>query len=480
VTQILGPTNASLFAFTKAQFNSFHLRGVSLITNSACSTCTAVSLIEGDSFTVAGYSAQNDFTDVVITGSDPSDNIPSGNNYWETGINIFGVSNINFNNVYIQGIQNSSGPTPGTSRGIVVAGDATHVPVVLNLVGVSINLYNRAFEYGPWTQGVTITASNLIGNKYGVYVSSLVNQLAGQLSIANSSANNCSNVFVANQVPGLVAITGIQITNNILISAGQPWPCPATTSILLGESSTYSFVSNNDFGGASSYTGVNFAGPSYTAGKVVHNMFNGFGVAIDTTPNPAATTTGGLIDGNTITNSGIGIQIGVGTDDFVVSNNILQGNTTNLQNNIVAEYTNYIDIPQDCSGLAGVGITFGGANTGITYSSQTCQYAVIGRQGFLDIDYTLSSKGSATGQAGFQMPAVANAVLPGGSGIISFAGSVVGLFGPLTGVVNQTSSVMNFFQWQPPGGTVGVTDANFQNTTRIKARVELRVPSVYP
>jgi hypothetical protein len=210
---------------------------------------------------------------------------------------------------------------------------------------------------------------------------------------------------------------------------------------------------------------------------VTNNKFNGFGVAVDTTSSPVTATTGAIIDGNTITAGGIGIQLGAFTEDAVVSNNLFHGNTTDLQNNVGNTFQNFVDIPQDCS--AASGFRFGGASTGITYSLATCQVATVNRQTFVDIDYTFSSVGSASGAATFQLPSVANSSLPGGSMSFGFVGGMTGLSGPLSGVVNQTSSTVTFGQWTS-GGTASLTNTNFTAATRIQGRVSVRAPSVYP
>jgi hypothetical protein len=106
-------------------------------------------------------------------------------------------------------------------------------------------------------------------------------------------------------------------------------------------------------------------------------------------------------------------------------------------------------------------LTFGGAATGLTYSSRSGTYTKIGRAVFFDLTIALSAKGSSTGTALVES-------LPftcGSSSVIAGRGSA--LVSLTAGIVGLTNSAATTLTVRRPTttGDAACTEANFDNAT---------------
>lgn len=113
-------------------------------------------------------------------------------------------------------------------------------------------------------------------------------------------------------------------------------------------------------------------------------------------------------------------------------------------------------------------LSFGGATTGITYSSATGLYWVTGSQVAWTFNFTLTSKGTATGNAEVTIPplfAFGKTIRPYmGGGFMDTYWSLSGL----TGGPALRALTSKFRLTQEDAANVGdVTDANFTNTSQI-------------
>jgi hypothetical protein len=110
-------------------------------------------------------------------------------------------------------------------------------------------------------------------------------------------------------------------------------------------------------------------------------------------------------------------------------------------------------------------LEFGGATTGITYSSQGGRYARFGKRVFFHIRLVLSSKGSASGNATVSGLPFAAA---GGLGVqlVHFmpTASFTGLTGATAATIANTTSVIDLRQLGSTGLS-GLTEANFTDTS---------------
>lgn len=113
-------------------------------------------------------------------------------------------------------------------------------------------------------------------------------------------------------------------------------------------------------------------------------------------------------------------------------------------------------------------LNFGGATTGITYTTQTGFYTKIGNLVHIDVRMVLSNKGSAVGAATVtNMPFSA-------TGVPALASDATAAFTGLTGAVGCIISATTLFPTQSSAtGRAQLTDTVFTNTT------ELRVSGTY-
>ncbi len=110
-------------------------------------------------------------------------------------------------------------------------------------------------------------------------------------------------------------------------------------------------------------------------------------------------------------------------------------------------------------------LTFGGGNTGITYTAQTGKYVRIGPIVFIAMILQLSNKGSSTGVARITgLP-----VTSGGTGsLIAIPASGIGVL-TFTGIpffsVDASATTMQILLTASGGGVTSISDTNFANNT---------------
>ncbi|MBZ9922268.1 hypothetical protein LB579_31830 [Mesorhizobium sp. BR1-1-7] len=112
-------------------------------------------------------------------------------------------------------------------------------------------------------------------------------------------------------------------------------------------------------------------------------------------------------------------------------------------------------------------ITFGGSSTGISYGTRAGRYVKIGQMVWAFFDFTLTSKGSATGGVNvtsFPFTSLNDGML--GVVSIAFYSGMTGLTGGLRGYLNINLATANLVQ-DGAATTANITDANFTNTSRI-------------
>jgi hypothetical protein len=110
-------------------------------------------------------------------------------------------------------------------------------------------------------------------------------------------------------------------------------------------------------------------------------------------------------------------------------------------------------------------ITFGGASTGITYTTQEGRYTRIGDLVFVTGYIVLSSKGSATGAMRISAPLTAAAMTQPGGGSLPYAANFTGLTSSVT--LGMNSGALTFIPRDyGSAGTAELDDTNCNNTTQ--------------
>jgi hypothetical protein len=219
-----------------------------------------------------------------------------GTDYWNFGIKVAGVSNVNFlSDVFYGGAAGAGG------TGIILEGVASTSP----FYGIVYNIDQCAFfdtgvgiNYGTYIQGVTVNQSNFTNGQVGIF-SPTGTIGAAQLTVTNSQFNTTQdNILIQSTT------TGVQLIGNLF------------------------YVANN-FGavvfGNAAVGGFDFV--------ITGNLFEGFatvgnyGVLVTSTAMP-----NGIVSGNIFHSLATGIQLGAGTSDWNVQGNMFSLTTTSISN----------------------------------------------------------------------------------------------------------------------------------------------------
>jgi hypothetical protein len=214
-TILFWPTANAGFSFTYNYMgNSIHIRDMSLTVGVAGGQ-NAIHLVQNyQTPGSTGYNAFSDFTGITIRGDDAFTNDASVNaqDYWNVGLDISGVSNINVQSAMFEGPYAGGYAEKGV--GIEIAGAATSsgnviYSGVLNVVASSFNTIGIGIVYGSNAQGLSISNANFTGGQYGILT--VPNEPGlDQLAIANSQFNvSVAGIFSQTAIPGLSVATSL-------------------------------------------------------------------------------------------------------------------------------------------------------------------------------------------------------------------------------------------------------------------------------
>jgi len=120
------------------------------------------------------------------------------------------------------------------------------------------------------------------------------------------------------------------------------------------------------------------------------------------------------------------------------------------------------------NGVSTPQLLFGGTNTGMTYTSQYCQYVKRGTLVTYFVEIILSASGSSTGNCTIQtnIPWVESSIVTAPSSVMLnlYNTSTVGDF--IAYIIPGTSNVA--VQWQGTGALNYLTNTDFLSTTRVR------------
>jgi hypothetical protein len=302
VTELNWPNGGGLSFEFVGQDNSVHVRDLALTTGTAGA---GRALVLQQSAKLGGNpadSALSDVSRVSIRGVDGY----AVSDYWETGVAIVGVSNVNMSGLVVTGSGGEAYASHG--QGVVLEGSADDPLVVFNIAGATFNYLLKGLVYGNEVEGVTISQSNFTGDSYGIFVPDGLNGL-DQLAVT-SSQFNC-------------ALAGVYVgsyTSNTLFSSNLFIVPNTGTGILLERAYLYSAVGNAFNIGSPSMTsshpiGIDI-GPTAGGGTITGNLFDNMAAAIVLEKG----ATGGNVQSNEYSNDpvkvrnlGSGNQVGGGS-----------------------------------------------------------------------------------------------------------------------------------------------------------------------
>jgi hypothetical protein len=266
VTDLYWPNGGGLTFEFVGQDNSVHVRDLSLTTGTAGA---GRALVLQQSAKLGGNpadSALSDVSTVSIRGADGY----AVTDYWETGVAIVGVSNVNMTGLVVTGPGGEAYASHG--QGVVLESIADEPLVVFNIAGASFNYLLKGLTYGNEVEGVTISQSNFTGDDYGIFVPGGLHGL-DQLAVT-SSQFNC-------------ALAGVYVgsyTSDTLFSSNLFIVPNTGTGILLERAYLYSAVGNAFNSGSASMTsshpvGIEI-GPTSGGGTITGNLFDNMAAAV--------------------------------------------------------------------------------------------------------------------------------------------------------------------------------------------------------
>jgi len=110
-------------------------------------------------------------------------------------------------------------------------------------------------------------------------------------------------------------------------------------------------------------------------------------------------------------------------------------------------------------------LSFAGAAAGLTYAGRSGVYVKIGQFVWVQLQVTLSAKGTSTGAAQIDTLPIPPLIGPWGAFHAAWTANAAGLTGPVQGYVFSNGAPTVYLTMNGPAGLAGVTDANFSNTT---------------
>jgi hypothetical protein len=282
-------------------FNSVHIRDMS-ITTGTTNTGSAISLIQtAASIPNPAESALSDITNVVMRGADGYD----VSDYWAGGIDVSGVSNINFVNV--QGI----GSPAQAGFGMRIQGTASLPPVQFNITGSMFNSLQYGAIFGAYTQGITVNQSNFTANgTAGIHVPAGIVG-TDQLTIINSQFASGIGINILSQYQNLMIANNLFIIQNIAGTYGI-YNNAAVLFAYIGNT----FQNANAPSLGNNPVGIYVNNTSGVAGVITGNVFRYMSPAIrlDTSASAVNVQSNAYFNNNTnISNSGTGNTLGGGS-----------------------------------------------------------------------------------------------------------------------------------------------------------------------
>jgi hypothetical protein len=253
------------------------------ITTNAANTYTGVT-VNNNPTSPDAFSGQSDFTRVSLRGSTPY------TYNWGCGINVVGMSNINFDGVNVYG--NAAG-TAGI--GVAVAGNTSSgfpYGIVYNFDKCGLYNLGIGINYGTYVQGVTVSQTNIVNGTTGIYLAS------GLIDATQMSCTLCNFNTQANQI------------------------------FLNADCATVNITANSFYVPASSYGLYTVAGNGYT---IVGNSFYGAPPGVGTGVYVAGTSTG-VVTGNVFAYVNTGVNLVGSATGWNVQANRYPSTTTTVAN----------------------------------------------------------------------------------------------------------------------------------------------------
>jgi hypothetical protein len=304
-TQLIWPSGGGYKINYVGPFNSTHVRDLSFLTGTTGTGTQRGLWLNQTAAAIANpaLTALSDVTNCVFRGSDGY----GQTFYWQSGLYVASVSNINVTNCVCSGAN-----APALGIGMSFVGIPAVIGVSYNISGCTFLTLAAGLEYLSNVQGVTVAQSNFTGSLTGILVP--------------SPATNCNQLSVtASQFacPGQGILTQAYIPNvNISGNTFFVGLTANNTGVELGNAGLFAI------------TGNTFSAPNAL------NLTTNRGVSIDSTN----ASLPGTITDNDFQSMSIGVNLGATATTITVEGNALISCILPLNNqpNINPTVTNYI------------------------------------------------------------------------------------------------------------------------------------------
>jgi len=347
-TILTWPSAAGGLAFTLNGIgSSIHIRDMTLTTGT---TSGGNAILIQSSFANANpaVTAISDIYRVVIRGDDQ---YAAFADWWTVGVNVANVSNIQFENMTIQG------PATPNGTGINLLGlpGSSTFGVEYNVAKSNFNNLTTGIVYGSFIQGVTIDQTSFTSNNgtsNGISVPAAQTGLLSELTITNSQFNVPTNALVFS-----TALGNVLISDSLCIARAN------SNCFSLGNSPTFNLTGNEL--ASSSTTGTN--------GIIVGGSGGN-----------------GIILGNVIAGFATGVTLQANASNVIVSENVYSGNTANISNASNAANNTGFDLPW-------LAYTSAPSCGNATITNNSSRFRTVGKTTFIELDLTITALGTCTG-----------------------------------------------------------------------------------
>jgi hypothetical protein len=277
-------------------FNSVHMRDLTFTTGAIVSGSGLWLNQTASSIPNPALNALSTVRDCVFRGSDGYVIADT----WDTGLHIFGVSNVNVTSCAFLG----NAALGGAGRGIFIEGVAGLPPVAFNVVSCNFAWNDVGIDYGNFVQGLSVVSSNFTGGNFGISNQPGLTEL-DQLTVTASQFNQ---ILVNIHEQTNIANTMI-MGNEFIIQSNA-------IGINLPAAGFYSVVGNTIGGNGFTNTNGISIDNSSSPGIITGNAFLGLTTAV----NLQAASSGANVQSNsyascsnTVVNSGTGNTVGGGS-----------------------------------------------------------------------------------------------------------------------------------------------------------------------
>jgi len=305
-TRLVWPAGQGMQINYRGAFNSAHIRDLSFLVGIAgTGTQRGLTLIQTRANVPdPGVTALSDVTNCIFRGSDGY----GLSFYWQSGLYIRSVSNVNITNDYFSGANAAS--TAGIGITLIGASEIA-IGVVYNVSGSTFTDLALGINYLSNVQGVTVSQSNFTGTLTAIQVPSPATN-DNQLTVTGNQISAPGTAILAQAY-----IPNIQISNNLFFVGTTA----NNTGIELTNAGLYT-ITGNIFGAPSpkfisSTRGVSIdsTNHSFPAGIVASNVFEAMSVGVDLAAGSSKVT----VQTNTFTGGIIPVK-NEGADNFVTNN----------------------------------------------------------------------------------------------------------------------------------------------------------------